>query len=144
MLEAQSKEIRGLRREMRELREGHGTATEKLHLLANLQRALSKAGMLAEDQAAAFARIGDIGALVEADSSLTQQLARSPAPLLQKVDDATNSEPDLAESMPEVSSDGCTVTLKIKQGIKFSPPVNREVEAKDVKYAIERGFFNQS
>jgi peptide/nickel transport system substrate-binding protein len=64
------------------------------------------------------------------------------APLLQKVDDATNSEPDLAESMPEVSSDGCTVTLKIKQGIKFSPPVNREVEAKDVKYAIERGFFN--
>ncbi|MEW6598350.1 MAG: hypothetical protein AB1429_12735 [Pseudomonadota bacterium] len=69
----------------RELREGHGTATEKLHLLANLQRALSKAGMLAEDQAAAFARIGDIGALVEADSSLTQQLARSPAPLLQKV-----------------------------------------------------------
>lgn len=69
----------------RELREGHGTPTEKLHLLANLQRALSKAGMLAEDQAAAFARIGDIGALVEADSSLTQQLARSQAPLLQKV-----------------------------------------------------------
>jgi hypothetical protein len=69
----------------RELREGHGTPTEKLHLLANLQRALSKAGMLAEDQAAAFARIGDIGALVEADSSLTQQLARSHAPLLQKV-----------------------------------------------------------
>jgi peptide/nickel transport system substrate-binding protein len=64
------------------------------------------------------------------------------APLLQKVDDATKSEPDLAESMPEVSSDGCTVTLKIKQGVKFSPPVNREVQAKDVKYAIERGFFN--
>lgn len=69
----------------RELREGHGTPSEKLHLLANLQRALSKAGMLAEDQAAAFARIGDIGALVEADSSLTQQLSRSQAPLLQKV-----------------------------------------------------------
>jgi hypothetical protein len=69
----------------RELREGHGTPSEKLHLLANLQRALSKAGMLAEDQAAAFARIGDIGALVEADSSFTQQLSRSPAPLLQKV-----------------------------------------------------------
>ena len=44
--------------------------------------------------------------------------------------------------MPEVSSDGCTVTVKIKKGVKFSPPVNREVQAKDVKYAIERGFFN--
>jgi len=64
------------------------------------------------------------------------------APLAQKVDDATKSEPDLAESTPEASSDGCTVTLKIKKGIKFSPPVNREVQAKDVKYAIERGFFN--
>jgi len=68
--------------------------------------------------------------------------ATQKAPLLQQVDDATKSEPDLAESMPEVSSNGCTVTLKIKQGIKFSPPVNREVQAKDVKYAIERGFFN--
>ena len=27
-------------------------------------------------------------------------------------------------------------------GVKFSPPVNREVTSKDVKYAIERGFFN--
>ena len=32
--------------------------------------------------------------------------------------------------------------MKIKQGVKFSPPVNREVTSKDVKYAIERGFFN--
>ena len=32
--------------------------------------------------------------------------------------------------------------MKIKTGVKFSPPVNREVTSKDVKYAIERGFFN--
>ena len=44
--------------------------------------------------------------------------------------------------MPEVSDGRHDVTLKIKQGVKFSPPVNREVTAKDVKYAIERGFFN--
>ena len=30
--------------------------------------------------------------------------------------------------------------MKIKKGIKFSPPVNREVTSKDVKYAIERAF----
>jgi peptide/nickel transport system substrate-binding protein len=32
--------------------------------------------------------------------------------------------------------------VKIKTGVKFSPPVDREVTSKDVKYAVERGFFN--
>jgi peptide/nickel transport system substrate-binding protein len=52
----------------------------------------------------------------------------------------TNLIPDLAQSMPTVSSDGLTVTVKLKHGIHFSPPVNREVTSADVKYAIERGF----
>ena len=59
-----------------------------------------------------------------------------------KPDDAINQVPDLAESDPQISDDGKTVTVKIKSGVKFSPPVNREVTSKDVKYAIERGFFN--
>jgi peptide/nickel transport system substrate-binding protein len=50
------------------------------------------------------------------------------------------AEPDLAESQPQVSADGKTVTVKIRKGVKFSPPVNREVTSADVKYAIERGF----
>ncbi|HEX8101194.1 MAG TPA: ABC transporter substrate-binding protein [Solirubrobacteraceae bacterium] len=57
-----------------------------------------------------------------------------------KPDDQTNPEPDLAEGPPEISDDAKTVTIKIKKGVKFSPPVNREVTSKDVKYAIERGF----
>jgi peptide/nickel transport system substrate-binding protein len=61
---------------------------------------------------------------------------------LPKVDDATTPEPILAESDPQISEDGCTVTVTIKQGVRFSPPVDREVTTKDVKYAIERGFFN--
>ena len=28
--------------------------------------------------------------------------------------------------------------MKLKKGVKFGPPVNRDVEAKDVKYAFER------
>ena len=52
------------------------------------------------------------------------------------------AEPLLAESDPEVSEDGCTVTVTIKEGVKFSPPVDRAVTSTDVKYAIERGFFN--
>ncbi|HET8759259.1 MAG TPA: ABC transporter substrate-binding protein [Solirubrobacteraceae bacterium] len=57
-----------------------------------------------------------------------------------KPDDAINPEPDLAEGPPEISDDGKTLTVKIRTGVKFSPPVNREVTTKDVKYAIERAF----
>ena len=56
--------------------------------------------------------------------------------------DAETAVPDLAESDPQVSEDGRTVTIKIRRGVRFSPPVDREVTSADVKYAIERGFFN--
>jgi peptide/nickel transport system substrate-binding protein len=48
--------------------------------------------------------------------------------------------PDLADGQPEISADKKTVTVKIKKGVKFAPPVNREITAKDVKYAMERAF----
>src|SRR4051794_22328156 len=57
-----------------------------------------------------------------------------------KPDDATTPQPDLAEGPPDISSDGKTVTVKIRSGIKYSPPVNRAVTTKDVKYALESGF----
>jgi len=57
-----------------------------------------------------------------------------------KPDDAKNPEPDLAEGPPDISGDGKTVTVKIRKGVKFSPPVSREVTSADVKYALERGF----
>ena len=57
-------------------------------------------------------------------------------------DDGERAVPDLAEADPQVSEDGKTVTVTIREGVRFSPPVNREVTAQDVKHAIERGFFN--
>src|SRR6476469_5845938 len=48
-----------------------------------------------------------------------------------KPNDTDKPSPDLAESEPTVSDDGKTITVKIKKGIKFSPPVNREVTSKD-------------
>ena len=48
--------------------------------------------------------------------------------------------PDLAASKPQISEDLKTITVKIKRGVKFSPPVNREVTSEDVKYAFERFF----
>jgi peptide/nickel transport system substrate-binding protein len=49
------------------------------------------------------------------------------------------ASPDLASAPAEVSSDGKTVTVHIRHGVHFSPPVNREVTSADVAYAIERG-----
>jgi peptide/nickel transport system substrate-binding protein len=47
--------------------------------------------------------------------------------------------PDLASGPAVVSPDGKTVTVHIRHGVHFSPPVNREVTSADVAYAIERG-----
>lgn len=46
--------------------------------------------------------------------------------------------PDVAEAMPEVSDDGLVYTFKLKKGVKWSPPLNRDVVAKDFVNALER------
>ena len=48
--------------------------------------------------------------------------------------------PDLAATQARIAPDGRTVTVKIRKGVRYSPPVGREVKSADVKYAIERGF----
>jgi peptide/nickel transport system substrate-binding protein len=58
-----------------------------------------------------------------------------------KPNDTDKPSPDLAASQPQVSDDGKMVTVKIRKGVKFSPPVNREVTSADVKYAMERDFL---
>ena len=54
--------------------------------------------------------------------------------------DPVNAVPDLADGPPVISPDNKTITVKIKKGIKYAPPVNREVTAADFKYAFERAF----
>ena len=46
---------------------------------------------------------------------------------------------DLAEGTPEISDDSRQVTITIRAGVHFSPPVNRDVTAHDVAYGIARG-----
>jgi peptide/nickel transport system substrate-binding protein len=48
--------------------------------------------------------------------------------------------PDLATGPASVSADGRTVTVRLRAGVRYAPPVNREVTSRDIKYAIERGF----
>ncbi len=46
--------------------------------------------------------------------------------------------PDLAVDAPAISSDGLSYTFKLKQGVKFGPPLSRAITSKDVEYAFER------
>src|SRR5437016_176449 len=59
--------------------------------------------------------------------------------MVNKPNTYTEAVPDMAASAPEISSDGKTVTVHLRSGIRFSPPVNREVTSEDVAYAIQRG-----
>jgi peptide/nickel transport system substrate-binding protein len=48
--------------------------------------------------------------------------------------------PDIATAMPTVSKDGLTYTFTVRKGVRFSPPVNRDVLPSDFKFTIERLF----
>jgi peptide/nickel transport system substrate-binding protein len=53
-------------------------------------------------------------------------------------DSTTKVVPDLAAGPPVVTDGGKTVTVHIRSGVRFSPPVNRAVTSADVAYGIER------
>jgi peptide/nickel transport system substrate-binding protein len=46
--------------------------------------------------------------------------------------------PDLAIELPEPTDGGTTYTFHLKDGVKFGPPVGRDVTAADIVYAFER------
>jgi peptide/nickel transport system substrate-binding protein len=57
---------------------------------------------------------------------------------------ATSPTPDLATALPTVSDGGKTLTITIKSGIKYSPPLqNRTVKAADIKYALTRCLWKK-
>jgi peptide/nickel transport system substrate-binding protein len=60
-----------------------------------------------------------------------------------KPNDPLKPAPDLATAAPTISADKKTLTIHLKHGIKFAPPVNRDITSADVKYAMERGFTKQ-
>ena len=54
--------------------------------------------------------------------------------------DSSKQIPDTADGDPTIAADGKSMTIKLKSGIKFSPPVNRAIKCDDIKYAFERAF----
>src|SRR6266508_3410534 len=55
---------------------------------------------------------------------------------LMRLDENLAVQPDLAESMPTTSSDGKTVTVKIRSGVKFHN--GDPLTSADVKYTFDR------
>lgn len=53
-------------------------------------------------------------------------------------DDVEQATPDLAEGEPEISDDAQTLEFTLRDGVNYAPPVDREVTAADIEYAIER------
>lgn len=54
-------------------------------------------------------------------------------------DGGAELKPDLAEAMPEVSSDGLTWTFRLREGLRYAPPFDdRAIVARDFITALER------
>ena len=64
---------------------GTQTAAQKLGVLAGLQRAVRACGLTERDDEEINAAIGTVGGAVEAEARIVMMLARSPAPLLQRL-----------------------------------------------------------
>lgn len=69
----------------KELRQGPESPTSKLAALASLQRSVSRSGLVREDYEPLCDRLGELGAMVEADTRLVTMLVRAPAPLTQRL-----------------------------------------------------------
>jgi peptide/nickel transport system substrate-binding protein len=75
-----------------------------------------------------------------AGSQLEYEMAyATQRPLFAYEPGSTAPMPDLASGPAEVSPNARTVTVHLRGGVHFSPPVDSEVTSRDVAYAIQRG-----
>ena len=101
-----------------------------------------KGGTLTVYSSGDFQHLDSGQAYYSLDYGITTATGRTPFSYLPN--NANTVSPDLATEMPTTTNGGITdggktVTVHIRTGVHFSPPVNREVTAADVAYAIERG-----
>jgi ABC-type oligopeptide transport system substrate-binding subunit len=98
---------------------------------------------LAADQTLKFPILGDFGTLdpaqlnAETDSEIAQNVQNG----LVKFDNSLNIVPDIAASMPTVSSDGLTYTFKLRSDVTFSN--GDKVTSADVLYSWNRAAAEQ-
>lgn len=95
-----------------------------------------RGGVLNEVQSEDFEHLDPGQSYFQLDYQITNVTQRS----LYSYKPNTFSEttPDLAEGPPQLGDGDKLITINIRKGVHFSPPVNREVTAADVVYAFER------
>jgi len=69
----------------RDLRAGADSPAHRLTLLANLQRAVARAGLIVADLAPIQAKLGEVGGLVEADAKLCAAIVQAHASIAHKL-----------------------------------------------------------
>ena len=117
------------------LKAGENPATQQLY-------GKRKGGILTVYSSTGFGHLDSGQASGRLDYPLAQATSR--ALFASRPNSATAIAPDLATALPTaanggISDSGRTVTIHIRKGVYFSPPVDREVTAADVAFAIERG-----
>jgi oligopeptide transport system substrate-binding protein len=97
-----------------------------------------QSGQLAANQTLRFPLNDDIGTFDPAflNAAVDAAFAQNIFDGLLRFDKNMNIVPDIAEKMPEVSSDGLTYTFKLRKDVKFSN--GDKVTAKDVIYSWSR------
>ncbi len=68
-----------------ELRAARESPATRLAALAELQRAVGRAGMQEAEQACVVNKLGEVGGLIEADAKLSLMIGRAPAPIHQRL-----------------------------------------------------------
>jgi peptide/nickel transport system substrate-binding protein len=95
-----------------------------------------RGGALNEVQVEDFEHLDPGQSYFQVDYQITSATQRSL--YAYKPNTFSNPVPDLAEAPAQFADGNKLVTIKIRKGVHFSPPVNREVTAADVVYAFER------
>ncbi len=95
-----------------------------------------RGGVLNSAQSEDFEHLDPGQAYFQLDYQITNATQRSLYSY--KPNTFSESTPDLAEGPARLSNGDKLITIDIRKGVHFSPPVNREVTAADVVYAFER------
>jgi peptide/nickel transport system substrate-binding protein len=121
----------------------NGTATSGSSLPTGVKNPLTESlttgkrgGVLNEVQSEDFEHLDPGQAYFQLDYQITNSTQR--ALYSYKPNTFSQTTPDMAEGEPTISDGDKLITIKIRKGVHFGPPVNREVTAADVVYAFER------
>jgi peptide/nickel transport system substrate-binding protein len=95
-----------------------------------------RGGVLNEVQSEDFEHLDPGQAYFQLDYQITNSTQRSL--YAYKPNTFSQTTPDMAEGEPKLSDANKLITINIRKGVHFSPPVNREVTAADEVYAFER------